>query len=207
MIDICPLCETKGNFFYKESFFLCPNCQGIFKNRDALLEEAKEKERYLLHSDDGDELGYQKFVYPLLDVVLKDIPKEARGLDFGTGKSQIVAKMLQKYDYKIDLYDPFFYPNREVFDQKYHFITACEVIEHFYHPAKEFFLLKSLLHTKGRLYCMTHLYDENIDFAKWYYKNDTTHVFIYQKETIAYIKNQFLFEDFKIEGRVITFFT
>ena len=52
---------------------------------------------------------------------------------------------------------------------------------------------------------MTHLYDESIDFAKWYYKNDTTHIFIYQKETIEYIKNTFTFSNFYIDKRLVVF--
>ena len=47
---------------------------------------------------------------------------------------------------------------------------------------------------------MTDLYDESIGFHKWYYKNDPTHVFIYQKKTIEWIKNNIGFSDVKIEG-------
>ncbi len=53
---------------------------------------------------------------------------------------------------------------------------------------------------------MTHLYDENIDFEKWYYKNDPTHVFIYQEKTIEYIAKEFGFSSFCIENRLITFY-
>jgi hypothetical protein len=52
---------------------------------------------------------------------------------------------------------------------------------------------------------MTHLYDPSIEFNSWYYKNDPTHVFIYQKETIEWIKQRFNFSSVAIEGRLITF--
>ncbi|WP_309597799.1 methyltransferase domain-containing protein [Flavobacterium oreochromis] len=84
-------------------------------------------------------------------------------------------------------------------------MASCEVIEHFHHPKKEFQLLKELLVPKGKLYCMTHLYDSSIHFEKWYYKNDTTHVFIYQKETIEWIAKMLMFSDFTIKNRLIIF--
>ena len=80
------------------------------------------------------------------------------------------------------------------------------MIEHFYTPIKEFALLKNLLLKGGILYCMTDIYNQDIDFSSWYYKNDPTHVFIYQKNTINWIKNEFDFCDVKIIGRLITFF-
>jgi citrate lyase synthetase len=52
---------------------------------------------------------------------------------------------------------------------------------------------------------MTDLYDESIDFAKWYYKNDVTHVFFYTKETFVWIQKEFGFRDLKIEKRLITY--
>ena len=91
-------------------------------------------------------------------------------------------------------------------DEKYDYIACCEVIEHFYDPKKEFALLKKLLLKRGRLYCMTEIYDQNIDFGSWYYKNDPTHVFIYHKRTIDWINTEFSFSDVNINGRLITFF-
>jgi len=34
---------------------------------------------------------------------------------------------------------------------------------------------------------MTNFYDENIDFASWYYRKDPTHVAFYSKETLMNI--------------------
>ena len=79
------------------------------------------------------------------------------------------------------------------------------MIEHFYDPAKGFRLLKELLLQNGKLYCMTEIYDESIDFPNWYYKNDQTHVFIYHKKSIHWIKEEYGFSDVTIEGRLITY--
>jgi 2-polyprenyl-3-methyl-5-hydroxy-6-metoxy-1,4-benzoquinol methylase len=88
---------------------------------------------------------------------------------------------------------------------QYDFIVCCEVIEHFYHPSQEFQNLFQTLRAKGKLICKTHLFEEGIDFDTWYYKNDPSHVFIYQAETMLWIKNNYLLKDVKINKRVITF--
>jgi len=62
------------------------------------------------------------------------------------------------------LYDPFFHPKSELLAKKYDFIIACEVIEHFHDPRKEFELLYKLLNQGGKLYLMTDLYSQEVDF-------------------------------------------
>ena len=60
-----------------------------------------------------------------------------------------------------------------------------------------------LLKEDGVLYLMTGIYNPNIDFPKWWYKNDLTHVFIFQEETFMWIKKEFRFKDMKIEKNFI----
>jgi citrate lyase synthetase len=50
---------------------------------------------------------------------------------------------------------------------------------------------------------MTGIYSDEMDFSKWWYKNDLTHVFIYTKETLYWIKKEFGFKDIKIEKNFI----
>jgi hypothetical protein len=52
---------------------------------------------------------------------------------------------------------------------------------------------------------MTELYNEGIDFASWYYKNDPTHVFFYSQETFEWIKKEFCFSNVKVDERLIIF--
>ena len=51
--------------------------------------------------------------------------------------------------YLIDLYDPFFFPNKEIFSKTYDFITCTETAEHFFNPKKEFDLINTLLKKDG----------------------------------------------------------
>jgi len=125
------------------------------------------------------------------------------GLDFGSGTGPVISKLLSDWGYEINQFDPFFDNNLEALKPTYDYVACCEVIEHFHAPAGEFRLLHSLLKPGGRLYCMTHLYSESITFDNWYYMRDPTHAFIYQAETLTWIKENVPFSELEIEGRLI----
>lgn len=203
---LCPLCQNSATAFYKDDFYLCSCCGGIFRPIEKLLNNQKEKERYESHTNDSDDLGYQNFVSPITDSVLKEFKKEDIGLDFGCGKDSPIVKILRNNEYKIFEYDPYFFDDKKLLNQKYDYIACCEVIEHFYNPKKEFELLKKLLKENGVLYLMTGIYNKNIDFPKWWYKNDLTHVFIFQEKTFEWIKKEFDFEYMNIEKNFIKLF-
>lgn len=209
MSQKCPLCNAQSQIFYenkKQLFYQCSNCKGIFINKNLRLNFQDEKLRYETHNNDVFDERYQKFVSPITKAILDNFSKDHLGLDFGAGTGPVISKILKDNSFSIMQYDPFFHKNPELLDHKYHYIACCEVIEHFYDPKKEFALLKDLLLKGGKLYCMTEIYDQNIDFSKWYYKNDPTHVFIYHKRTIDWINNEFGFSNVNINGRLITFF-
>lgn len=157
-----------------------------------------------MHTTKIDE-GYKKFVSPIITQVVQDFQRQHKGLDFGAGRSKIVTKLLREHNYDIVSFDPFFENKTELLEERYDYITSCEVIEHFYDPKKEFTLLKSMLKEGGKLCLMTELYNDNIDFASWYYKNDPTHVFFYTRETLQWIQKAYGFKGLKIEKRLIVF--
>lgn len=208
--NTCPLCNALSELFYKDckkSYYICKNCKAIFIPTEALPLLNAEKHRYEEHQNIVSDLGYQKFVSPIVNAVSKDFVKESVGLDFGSGKGSAVSFLLTEKGYTIYQYDPFFKDDRELLTKKYDYIVACEVIEHFHKPEKEFALLKTLLKENGCLYCMTSIYNSTIDFASWYYKDDFTHVFFYQKETIEYIKERFSFRTQEIHKNLIVLAT
>jgi SAM-dependent methyltransferase len=205
-MPICPLCNSNSKAFYKDEFYECSCCGGIFRPIEKLLDNEKEKERYESHTNDSDDLGYQNFVSPITNCVLKEFSKEDIGLDFGCGKDSPIVKILRNNEYKIFEYDPYFFDDKKLLEQKYDYIACCEVIEHFYTPKKEFELFKKLLKNGGVLYLMTGIYKDNIDFSKWWYKNDLTHVFIYTDKTFEWIKKEFAFENMQIQKNFIKFF-
>jgi hypothetical protein len=174
-------------------------------HEDYLLSKDAEKNRYLKHNNDVFDLKYQKFVQPILDFILNNHTCFEKGLDFGAGTGPVISKLLKDKDYITNLYDPFFHDNKDILNESYDYIVCCEVIEHFYNPYNEFLLLKRLLTTRGKIIIMTDIYSENIDFKNWYYKNDETHTFFYSETTLHWIKQEFTFNDLKIDKRLIVF--
>jgi len=203
----CPLCEGESTVFYQHKtrlYHQCKTCKGIFVDPSLIPDSIHEKSRYEEHQNDVNDEGYQKFVSPITNAILNNYSPLDKGLDFGAGTGPVIAKILREQDYQIALYDPFFHYFPNLLNQTYDYIACCEVIEHFHFPAKEFDLLKSLLRKGGTLYCMTDIYDNSIDFHQWYYKNDITHVFIYQKETLEWIKETYGFLKLTVKDRLVT---
>ena len=52
---------------------------------------------------------------------------------------------------------------------------------------------------------MTDLYKETMNFEKWYYKNDETHVFFYHTNTFEWIKKELDFKKVTVFDRLIVF--
>jgi hypothetical protein len=204
----CPLCNGISSHFYQykqQQYYQCSNCFGIFVDKKRLPGSETELLRYQKHNNNINDYRYQKFVSPITSAIMRDFTQNDTGLDFGAGTGPVISKILKDNSFNIKLYDPFFHNYPNLLEKQYDYIAACEVIEHFHNPKKEFSLLRNLLCQDGKLYCMTNVYNENIDFHTWDYKNDFTHVFIYHKNTILYIKEEFGFSDVTIKDRLITY--
>ena len=143
--------------------------------------------------------------YHELPTLKKNIDKASKGLDFGCGHGPALADILKKDDYLVDLYDPFFYPNKSIFSNKYNFITCTEAAEHFFNPQKEFESMDSILEENGILAIMTSFLSNIEDFENWYYRRDPTHVVFYSQETFKVIARQRKWK-YWIEDRNIVFF-
>ena len=209
MINYCPLCNSNSTIFYKHKNLLyhqCNNCFGIFVDKNLILDKDAEMLRYKEHNNNVEDKRYQEFVSPITSAVLNQFSKTDKGLDFGAGTGPVISKILNDNNFNIVQYDPFFHNFPKLLEKQYNYIVCCEVMEHFNNPKKEFTLLKKLLLPNGKLFCMTDIYNETIDFHNWRYKNDQTHIFIYHKKTIQFIKKQFGFSKVTIDGKLISFF-
>jgi len=200
---LCPLCNSEGNSFYKQQFYKCSWCKSVFRSKEYFACSKSEKTRYESHNNNINDLGYQDFVSPIVKSVLENHCKSEDWLDFWAGTGPVISHLLQKKWYIPHLYDPFFHNYPKLLNKKYDYIIACEVIEHFYRPQKEFQLLYNLLKPKGKLYIMTDMYDPERDFEDWYYKNDVTHVFFYSKEAFQWIKENYSWKNYSINKRCI----
>lgn len=204
----CTLCSTTAHqpFYSKDShiFFKCTNCDALFRSSQSYLAPDQEHERYQNHNNDVTDPGYQQFVLPLVEQVVKCFDPDAhKGLDYGAGPGPVITALLKEKGFRLNLYDPYFWPDKTVLEQPYDFIVCCEVMEHFNNPKSEFKKLKTLLHPGGQLICKTALYDTEIDFDAWYYKNDPTHVFLYTINTLDWIKTHYGFKQLERHNGII----
>ncbi|MCU4176792.1 class I SAM-dependent methyltransferase [Carboxylicivirga sp. N1Y90] len=184
---ICTLCGSalvnKRDAYYYD----CDNCRAIVMDEKLYLSAEDEKESYKTHNNDVNDIRYQNFTSPITNYVLGHLLPEHKGLDFGSGTGPVISSMLIKSGYDIVQYDPFFAPDKSVLNNRFNYIVSCEVFEHFHQPKLEIKKLIDLLKDNGVLLIMTMIYNEEIDFKTWHYRNDDTHVFIYRQETIEYI--------------------
>lgn len=204
----CPLCNSTASLFCdkpKHLFYKCNNCEGIFRPKHTFLTAEAEKEHYEKHNNDVFDKRYQAFVSPIVEAILHDFSPEAKGLDFGSGTGPVIAKMLTDKGFQVQNYDLFFANKPSLLNQKYDYVSCCEVMEHFQQPYQEFELLKCLLLPKGKLYCKTEIFNNQKPFENWYYKDDFTHVFIYQTKTLEWIKSEFSFSNLIVKEKLIVF--
>ena len=167
-IENCLLCNESATVFcekHNHLFYKCDTCQGIFRPKHTFFDATSEKNHYEQHNNDVNELGYQKFVAPIVNEILIDFSPKDKGLDFGSGTGPVISKMLREKDYQVENYDIFFENVPERLTQQYNYISCCEVMEHFHEPLKEFELLHSMLLPNGKLYCKTELFKKGGSMA------------------------------------------
>jgi 2-polyprenyl-3-methyl-5-hydroxy-6-metoxy-1,4-benzoquinol methylase len=159
-------------------------------DKSFFIDPVEEEQRYLEHNNDIKDNEYRAFLSRLSDPLKEKISPGSNGLDFGCGTGPALADMLTQDGFKVELYDPFFFPDENALSKQYDFITCTETAEHFYDPFKEFKTLDSLLKPGGWLGVMTSFLTSDDEFENWYYRRDPTHVTFYCEKTFQVIASQ-----------------
>ncbi len=205
----CPLCKsTNTHFFVKNTeraYQKCSNCEFIFVPSSFFLNKFEEKNRYNLHENFIENIGYRNFLSQVITPIKEKLSKGAFGLDYGSGPSPVLATLLEIEGYKMNFHDPYYAKNQSIFDEKYDFITLTEVAEHFYYPAIEFEKLLNLLKPKGYLVVMTSRTDTITDFKNWYYQKDPTHVSFYANKSFEFIAFKYKLSISIIDSKIMIF--
>ena len=110
----------------------------------------------------------------------------AQGLDYGCGPNPVLCQLLEKENYQMSFYDPYFFPTDLNKISSLDFITCTEAAEHFYHPGQEFKKILSFIKPQGFLFLMTDLVQKEVNLSTWFYAKDPSHVcFFFRKKLCA----------------------
>ena len=198
-MKICTVCKNNKIEFFLNienlDYWQCKLCKATMLNPIHYISSNKEKKHYLKHNNEIDDTRYRDFLTNLIKPLKDKICVNDIGLDYGCGYAPALADILKKDGFNIELYDPFFFKNENIFFRKFNFITCSEVVEHFFKPYEEFNKINSLLATNSWLAIMTSFMTEDYLFKNWHYRRDPTHVVFYKKITFKIIANQ---RDWKI---------
>ena len=146
----------------------------VFVPRAELIPVEHEKSRYDAHESDP---GYKAYLSKISDPMCSYLKSNSFGLDFGCGKTKLLAKLLEVKSHTVESYDVYFHPDKNLLEQQYDFVVMSEVIEHLRSPREELTQVISLLRPGGLLFIKTKILPEHKSlFSNWYYKRDITHV-------------------------------
>jgi len=169
------------------------------------LSRREEKSRYELHENHPADQGYRRFLKRFFDPMNKRLADNSTGLDFGAGPGPTLHLMFEEAGHSMEIYDLFFADDRSVFDKKYDFICATEVVEHLHQPMDELNRLWKCLKPSGFLGLMTKMVRSKSAFKKWHYIRDETHVSFFSKATFRWLGKQWD-TDLEITGGDLIFF-
>lgn len=184
----CPLCNFNNisvfNKDKKRTFFKCLDCNLIFADRGNLLSIKEEKERYSLHDNTISNKGYVNYLTSVVKLIETVYEKDSSILDYGCGENAVLSALLKESGKICCSYDPLYNIGKDCLPTTFDIIVLCEVIEHIHDINKEMSLIKTLLKENGVLIIRTEFVNNNIDFTKWWYKEDPTHINFFSCESM-----------------------
>ncbi len=186
----CPLCQkSQAELFHRHQsrdFFLCAGCTIIFVPRSQVLTPAEEKKRYDAHQNDESDPQYRNYFLKTVNSVTLELRPGSSGLDFGCGRTRLMENLFFEQGFRLDSFDPFYFPELNLWERTYDFIIMVEVIEHLTDPLGTILELKKIL--KGPLFVRTKLYPLT-DFGNWFYMRDPTHVQFFSMKALLTLGN------------------
>ena len=209
-MNVCKVCKSSNLKIFLKSgksiYWGCNVCSSKFLDPKNYISNSHEKKHYLKHNNSINDPNYKNFLLKLFKPFKDKISTSDIGLDYGCGFAPALANIFKNYGFKVELYDPFFFPNKDVLLKKYKFITCSEVVEHFFNPYDEFDKINNLLDNNSWFGVMTTFLPKDELFENWYYRRDPTHVVFYNKKTFKYIGFQRNWQVFFPSENIVLFY-
>ena len=209
-MNACKVCKSSNLKIFLKSgksiYWGCNVCSSKFLDPKNYISNSYEKKHYLKHNNSINDPNYKNFLLKLFKPFKDKISTSDIGLDYGCGFAPALANIFKNYGFKVELYDPFFFPNKDVLLKKYKFITCSEVVEHFFNPYYEFDKINNLLDNNSWFGVMTTFLPKDELFENWYYRRDPTHVVFYNKKTFKYIGFQRNWQVFFPSENIVLFY-
>jgi len=192
----CHICnQTTVSFTHGKTdikYYHCNACEYIFKSPEYYQDFHTQKERYNLHENNEEDAGYRAYFKRFLNFSLPHMDNVKTALDFGCGRTSLLAKLLEDEGIACDYYDPIYHPKTLDEDKKYDLIVSTEVFEHIHQPKEVFESLLEKLHDGGYLAIQTEFHsNEQASFEKWWYPQDPTHIVFFRAKTFRVLSEMY----------------
>jgi hypothetical protein len=199
----CLVCATENAKPYTEGAaedcLKCWLCGLVWVNPQQFPTLEREKRRYLQHKNSLEEPAYLNYLARAAAPVVDLQANGARGLDYGCGPVEGMKHILEPR-FRVESYDPIFFPRDELLKFIYEFVLCIEAAEHFHEPLKEFARIDSVLVPGGILGVSSLLLPPAAEFARWHYRRDYTHVTFYGEDTVRWIAAHFGWEILSLQS-------
>lgn len=174
--------------YKKEQYYYCSECELIFIAPEYFPALEEEKARYDEHDNTHQNQGYVEMFEQFIEKVIIPFQGDWHSvLEFGCGPGPVLADLLKERGYEVDLYDPFYYPEKVYKNKCYDLITVTEVFEHLQDPEQVINRLVSHIKKGSGLAIMTSFHPGVENFSEWWYKWDPTHICFYNQTTFNWI--------------------
>lgn len=192
----CHICNKSVESFLDEKsnqvYYHCKACEYIFKDPKCYQDFSTQKERYNLHENNAEDPGYQAYFQRFLDFTLPLVGTVKTALDFGCGRTSLLATLLEGEGIACDYYDPIYHPSTLNDSKKYEFIVSTEVFEHLHQPEEVFESLVKRLNVGGYLAIQTEFHSNKYEtFKKWWYPQDPTHIVFFRAKTFEVLSKMY----------------
>lgn len=185
----------------EQLYYYCNNCELIFIDSSEFPSRKEELERYKEHDNTHENEGYVNMFQRFIDSIVKPY-QNVMGrevLEFGCGPGPVLADLLEEMGFKVDRYDPYFFPKKIYKEKQYDLITSTEVFEHLQRPYETIDKLVKHLKDKAYLAVMTSFHPGIDNFKEWWYPWDPTHIVFYNNTTMKWIADEFSLKLIKME--------